>query len=159
MVEPKRLPLALAILKREAIRRESQGKSTEFKWLLSANDSGLKEQVESGQRESKKTGEYQKLGPTDPRIALYSDTPQEIQDILSSLARDPQWHTIEEARAGAFVGNAPRRPGTNSFVDSSRREWRSLNFNNKPGYSEAEAKIPTWRKDKIGTPTGISRAR
>lgn len=77
-----------------------------------------------------------------------------MQNILNALAQNHQWQTIEQNRNVKFNGRAPRRPGTNAFIDPSRREFRSLNYNNKPGYSENEAVTPYWRLQKVGTPTG-----
>lgn len=154
MVEPAKFPIALAILAKTAEERKARGKTTEFKWLLKTEDPDWIDKITRNEWKQKEIGEYPHLKPGDPRIALYADSPQDIQNILNSLAQNPQWKTIEEDRAKASEGSAPRRPGTNSFLDPSGKEWRSLNYNNKPGLSEWEAKNPQWRDLKVGTPTG-----
>lgn len=155
MVEPQKFPLALAILAKTAEERKTRGKTTEFKWLLKTEDPDWINKITSGQEwKPKEIGEYSHLKSEDPRIALYADTPQDILNILNALAQNQQWKTIEEDRLKTSEGKAPRRPGTNSFVDPSGKEWRSLNYNNKPGFSELEAQNPSWRNLKSGTPTG-----
>lgn len=154
MVEPENFPLALEILSNTAEQRKVQGKTTEFKWLLKTEEPGWTDRMANGQSKPKEIGEYPYLRPEDPRIALYGDGPQDIQEVISALAKHPQWQTIEASRIKALAGKAPRRPGSNSFIDTSGHEWRTLNYNNKPGYSEDEAKNPQWRDLKAGTPTG-----
>lgn len=154
MVEPAKFPLALAILAKTAEERKARGITTEFKWLLKTEDPDWIDKATKNAWKPKEIGEYPHLKPEDPRIALYADTPQDILNILNALAQNPQWKTIEEDRAKTSEGKAPRRPGTNSFIDPSGHEWRSLNYNNKPGYSEWEVKNPNWRGLKVGTPTG-----
>lgn len=154
MVEPEKLPLALGILSKLAEDRKTRGLTTEFKWLLKPEDPDWINKITSGQEwNPREIGDYSYLKPEDPRIALYADKPQDIQNILNALAQNPQWRTIEEGRIKTYEGKPPRRPGTNSFIDPSGKEWRSLNYNNKPGYSEGEAQNPHWRDLKVGTPT------
>lgn len=154
MVEPKSFPLALAILSEIAEKRKSQGRSTEFKWLLNTEDPDWISKVTSGQWKPKEAGEYPYLNPNDPRITLYADSLEDIQEILGALAEHPQWEGIEGKRAEKFVGLPPRRPGTNSFRDKAERPWRTLNYNDKLGFSEQEANNPQWRMIKEGRPTG-----
>lgn len=154
MVESEAFPLALGILARIARERKTQGKTTEFKWLLKTEEPDWIDKVISGQDwKPKEIGDYQYLNPEDPRIALYADTLQDVRDILSTLVQHPQWQGIEEIRNRKYGGNAPRRPGTNSFQDASGKEWRSLNYNDKRGLSELEAKDPQWRDQKQGIQT------
>ena len=154
MVEPQRIPLALGILSTVAEQRKNQGKSTEFKWLLKTEDPDWINKAANGQWQPKEIGEYPYLKPDDPRIAIYANSMQDIQEILRTLVQEPQWLRIEEERIQKYGGHPPRRPGTNSFIDEAGREWRSLNFNDKPGLSESEAQNPQWRSLKTGTPTG-----
>jgi len=152
MVEPESIPQTLGILLRLAEERKAMGKSTEFKWLLKTDYEDWAERALKHQT-IRDTGEYQELVPDDPRIALYSDNVEEILDILNALSKKTDWQRIEDRRRVKFGGISPRRPGTNSFIDESGLEWRSLNWNNQMGYSEHEAADPDWRGKKAGTPT------
>jgi hypothetical protein len=64
-----------------------------------------------------------------------------------------KWQQFEERRNKKNNGIGPRRPGTNAFIDSLGKEWRSLNYNDQPGYSEHQAADDQWREKKIGTPS------
>lgn len=154
MVEPEKLPLALGMLAKVAEDRKARGKTTEFKWLLKTEEPDWINKITSGQGKPKDIGDYSNLKPEDPRIALYADAPQDILNILNALAQNRQWNTIEENRNSKYNGKASHRPGTNAFIDPSGREFRSLNYNDKPGYSEDQAMTPYWRMQKAGTPTG-----
>lgn len=148
MIEPEDMPEALQILAGIGSYRQAAGKSLDFKWLLNTYD-------RSAAFDPRVVGTY-KLAPTDPRIALYADTPEEILEILSALAANPRWQALEQKRVDKMGGTpayAPRRPGTNAYIDASGKEWRSLNYNNKPGYSEDEARDPNWRNAKQGANT------
>lgn len=144
MIEPEDIPQAVEILLKLGKDRLQSGKSTNFKWLLKRDRTGL---AMDGMDEE--LGDYQTLEKTDPRIAIYADDPREIRDILSALSRDPHWQDMEQRRVAVA---ADRRPGTNAFVDGGR-EYRSLNYNEVPGYSEDQADDPSWRERKVGTPT------
>ncbi|MBI2596082.1 hypothetical protein HYW46_05110 [Candidatus Daviesbacteria bacterium] len=137
MIEPEDMPKVLSILTRVGRARKTQGKSLDFKWLLNTWD-------KTYNYDPSNVGRYA-LEPTDPRIALYADSTQQIREVLSVLAANPEWQAIEQRRIdkmGGRLENAPRRPGTNAYIDTTGREWRSLNFNDQPGYSEDEAHDP-----------------
>lgn len=155
MVEPEDFPRALELLAHIGEQRMRSGKKTQFKWLLKAQAKNWKEIILQGKEAYKtpKIGDYRYLEETDPRIVLYADRPIEIQEILDLLSQDPKWQGIEENRKRKFseIAPAPRRPGTNSYIDTSGNEWRSLNYNENRGYSENEAKDPNWRSRKIGS--------
>lgn len=148
MVEPDYMPKALQILTRVARERASQGKGTDFKWLM-ATQSSIPARSDMGK--------YNYLHPQDPRIALYGDEQRDVAEVLAALAENPDWQKIEANRfdhARLFGDNIPpRRPGTNAYIDPTGVEWRTLNYNNRPGYSENEAADPDWRDIKMGTPT------
>ncbi|MBI3069768.1 MAG: protein kinase [Candidatus Levybacteria bacterium] len=152
MVEPENMDLVLIGLRKLAEKRQKEGKRTDFKWLLASD----KEVSKTGTRIDNLIGSYPELKPTDGRIVIYGDALDEVKEILAGIATDPWWQEVEQHRVAKFGGlpeNAPRRPGTNSFVDASGKEWRTLNYNDKPGYSEDEAADPDWRAKKAGTKT------
>lgn len=133
MIEPTDFPTALEILSQMAEERLKIRKTTRFKWLLNPRLINLKEE--------------------DPRIVLYALDLEDIQEMLTILSQDHRWQRIESKRNKRYDGLASRRPGTNSFIDKDGKEWRSLNYNDRPGYSENEAADPNWRNYKEGTPT------
>ena len=154
MVEPESFPIALAILAYTARARKIQGKATEFKWLLKTEEPGFTKRVANGEEfVLKECGEYPYLAPEDPRIVLYGGKVDEIREVLTALSQHPQWQQIEDVRRVKFGGNPPRRPGTNSFLGNTRLEWKSLTWNDKPGFSETQSSDPNWRMKKLGTPT------
>lgn len=144
MVEPADIPRVTEMLMEIGEERLLRSKkSTNFKWLLKKDPSGQSDI-------SSNPGDYASLKDTDPRIAIYADEPGEIIDILQRLASRPEWRQIEANRLAVSVA---RRPGTNAFTYNGH-EIRSLNYNNRRGYSEDEAADPDWRLYKHGIPTG-----
>ena len=148
MIEPEDMPKVLPILIQLGEQRKAGGKRLDFKWLKRTfSYSGTATKITN-------IGQYQELNPTDPRIAIYGDTQEEVQEILATLANNPEWQSIESKRTNKFGGTerTPRRPGTNAVIINGT-EYRSLNYNDKPGYSEDEAQDTNWRAQKQGTPT------
>jgi len=156
MIEPQDFSKAIDILKSVGSKRKDEGKRLDFKWLLMTIPPGItQEQWVEYIQNNGNFGKYDGLELTSPRIVIYGDDAAEVQEILLSLAENPDWEKIEKNRvdtAGGKSENAPRRPGTNAFI-FNKREWRSLNWNNKAGYSEDEAADPDWRKEKEGGKT------
>lgn len=159
MVEAEDIPGALNAVARIARERKAQGKTTEFKWLVMTHppfqDPG---EWAPFVKDVQNFGAYTGLDARDPRIVIYGDSVDEVKEILTDLSQQAEWHGIEGRRNQAFGGRpAPRRPGTNAFIEQARggREWRSLNYNEKPGYSEAEASDPEWRSRKEGSPSVV----
>lgn len=157
MVEANDIAKAVQILRKKAQERLAAGKPTEFKFLLMTIPEDLKDATAKSDyfHDMSHVGNYEDLQPTDPRIALYADDATDIQEILAMLAEDPEWQDLEQNRviaSGGATDNAPRRPGSNAFMHNGK-EYRTLNYNDQPGYSEAEAANPDWRLNKIGTPT------
>ncbi len=156
MIEPEDMPKALDILMHIGEQRKAEGKNTDFKWLVMTypkhgNAADMAQYVSNPDN----VGQYNELTSTDPRIAVYADEQSEIQEILRTLAETPEWKEIEVNRIkrnGGKPENTPRRPGTNAFTHNGR-EYRSLNYNNQPGYSESEAADPNWRDNKTGSKT------
>lgn len=154
MVNPTDFPQVLEVLQRVAIQRSQNNKTTEFKWLLASGptrehiyDDGLQ------------IGKYLELEASDSRIVITADSSSEIKEILTALSIQPEWKTIELNRNDQFkltLPRAPRRTGTHALIveqGKRRVEWRSLNYNDKPGYSENEAQDPNWRDHKDGMAT------
>ncbi|GEM_PF-5517539 len=162
MVDPHDMIFAVHGLELLAEERKKQGKTTDFKWLKMTFPPDLPaDQRASYGSNANNIGNYPNLNPTDPRIVIYADNPSDIQEILQALSANPTFlNVVEQNRIKKYGGkpeNAPRRPGTNAFVDTNGREWRSLNFNDKPGYSEDEAADPDWRDRKIGSRTEFAQ--
>lgn len=139
MVETGDMPKALTALDTIAANRNLQGKPTVFKWLVmtypALNDFSRKLKFVNDELN---IGNYVDLGSEDPRIVIYSDKPEDIQDVLTELANNPEWESIESRRRALFKlfkQEAPLR-GTNAFIDAAGKEWRSLSFNFGKGYSE-----------------------
>src|SRR3989344_4999642 len=153
MIDSQDIPQAMNLLMRVATQRVLEGKRTHFKWLQSIHPINSPDYLKFIQ-DDKNLGTYTGLNPTEPTIALYGDRLEEVREILESLAQIPEWQTIEAHRAAAFGGaeHAPRRPGTNILIVNGQ-EYRSLNFNDQPGYSEEEAQDPNWRDQKEGSAT------
>jgi len=131
----------------------------DFKWLLMTPPDGLiVDKWAEYVKDEKNFGKYNGLEAIDPRIVIYGDDAAEVQEILSTLAENPGWGEIEKNRINASGGkpeNAPRRPGTNIY-SFQNKELRSLNWNDKAGYSEYEAADPDWRENKIGDKTVLN---
>jgi hypothetical protein len=157
MIEPEDFPRALDILRKIGSERKKQGKSLDLKWLRMTYP---EDQFIQYLQDQTKTGSYKELKITDPRIVIYGDTAEEVQEILGTIVANPEykkvWDEIEANRikkCGGKLENAPRRPGTNAFESAGHEKdqgWRSINYNNNPGYSEAEAADPDWRASKVG---------
>ncbi|OGK19342.1 hypothetical protein A3G67_00365 [Candidatus Roizmanbacteria bacterium RIFCSPLOWO2_12_FULL_40_12] len=154
MAEPQDFPQALDALAKIAHDRLQTGKTTMFKWLLSSEIREMIARATSEEAMLQDIGGYDNLKPEHPRIVLYAKDPKEILEILQGLAKDQRWDQIEQSRNEANGGSAPRRPGTNAFIDTSGKEWRSLNYNDAKGYSERQADDPSWRDKKAGSATG-----
>ncbi|QQG44216.1 MAG: hypothetical protein HYW86_05150 [Candidatus Roizmanbacteria bacterium] len=146
MIEPEDFPGVLDLLMKVGEERKKRHDRLDFKWLMGAYKVG---------ETNKELGKYDGLLPTDARVAIYGDSQVEIEEILKRLADDPRWQEFENNRikkSGGKPENAPRRPGTNA-LKYKLNEFRSLNYNNKPGYSEHEAADPNWRDNKVGDKT------
>lgn len=143
MVEKENIPAMVEILREIAKEKVKQNKNLSFKWLIGKGD------VNRINKE-KSYGEYENLQDPDPRIVIYGDTAENIQDIIKELTTDTRWaesiRKLSEKRSGKA-----RRPGTNAYIDPEGREWRVINYNDKPGYSEDEAKDVDWRNKKLGS--------
>ena len=129
MVEPQDLPTALTLLDQIAQRRLDEDKSTDFKWLMMTcppNTTDIKNHISSPSN----IGQYTHLQPTDSRIVLYGNETAEIIEIYTALAADPRWERIEGNRRAAYEMQGAPSPirGSNVFIDSLNREWRSLCF-------------------------------
>ncbi|PIR58586.1 MAG: hypothetical protein COU70_00005, partial [Parcubacteria group bacterium CG10_big_fil_rev_8_21_14_0_10_35_15] len=159
MIESTDFPKALEMLKMIGDKRKEEGKRLDFKWLLMTPPDGLiVDKWAEYVKDEKNFGKYNGLEAIDPRIVIYGDDAAEVQEILSTLAENPGWGEIEKNRINASGGkpeNAPRRPGTNIY-SFQNKELRSLNWNDKAGYSEYEAADPDWRENKIGDKTVLN---
>ncbi len=142
-VEPEDIPLAVEILLRVGKEREKQGKATNFKWLIGV--------MKSSDTVADLTGNYRILSDQDPRVAIYSETKEEVEEILRELADQPEWTLIEQKR----LSRTPARRAGVQSLNHKGREWRTLNYNPEVGFSENELeRDPFWRfKESKGTPT------
>lgn len=156
MIEPEDFPAALNILMQVAEERHKKGMPSEFKWLMRT---GVNEDREKNDLNYRPTeiGDYSDLKPYDPRIAIYGHTLLEIRSILEALARNEKWQAFEINRNKNHSAAGPRRPGTNLLVYPEGREWRTLNYNDVPGFSENEALDENWRNKKIGIRTSDAK--
>jgi hypothetical protein len=95
MIEPEDLPEALQIVSNLAQKREQEGKSTEFKWLLKTEqEKWMQKETTDPNFVRTELGDYQYLEPTDPRLVLYSNNTDDIQHMLRQLAQDEKMATI-----------------------------------------------------------------
>lgn len=143
MIEPVDFPITLALLDKIALERLQKDKSTSFKWLLMTYPSIGN--VGKYVVDPSNIGSYSELQPTDPRIVLYANEKEEVAEIMSKIAADPQWEKAEAHRRTIFDSRKLPIPirGTAAFVDGNGREWQSLNFNALPGTSESQTKSET----------------
>ncbi|OGK34958.1 hypothetical protein A3F58_00320 [Candidatus Roizmanbacteria bacterium RIFCSPHIGHO2_12_FULL_37_9b] len=158
MIEPEDFPRALALLEKIGADRKNTGKRLDFKWLLMTYPDGLDTtQWANFVNDPNNIGRYDRLEDTNPRIVIYGDSSAEVQEILALLAEHPEWSEIERHRLDKYGGkpeNAARRPGTNAF-NYNDKQYRSLNWNDQPGYSEDEAEDEDWRAKKVGDRTVV----
>ena len=144
MVEPEDAQVTLVTIGKVVDQRVSVGKGIEFKWLLSTARHAPVGRLDL-------YGDYSHLEIDTSRIVFYADSPEEIKEIFQQLV-DCGWNTIEASRiakCGGTVEGTPRRPGSNEFQDSKGEYWRSLNWNDVPGYSE---NIVDWKGEGAGRP-------
>ena len=154
MIEPEDMSRVLAILRTLGNIRRGRGQRLDFKWLQMTRPAfPTDEERNRYLADINNFGKYNQLEPTDPRIAIYGETSEEIQQILTELVKNSYWQYVESGRLTKFLGAIPpRRPGTNAFIYKDQ-EYRTLNFNDHPGYSENEAADPNWRDKKNGSHT------
>lgn len=146
-VDHGQIPEAVKRMIRVAEDRSSEGKATCFKVLLA------KVRVECIENFMEyKIGVFQETSPDEPVICLYSIDKNGIEEIFNALIGNGKWQEIESARTSYC-----RRKGTSSYFDQAGKEWRSLNCNTGPGYSEdtVEAYQDDWRDHVIGTKTVV----
>lgn len=153
-IEPEQFPVVLQRLRQIGEQRQQQGKSLEFKWLVTTVDP--RGDLKSQWRDAGAYGTYTRspLDARDPRLVIYGDTAQEVHEILQSLVDMGGWDAIEQYRIDA-VGKGvrlaiPRRPGIGEFTDAQGKSWRTINYDGTPGYSEDKAAHPDWRENAAG---------
>lgn len=146
MIELPDLMVTLDILDSVGHQMVRDGSKLDFKWLIGKS---IKDQTPS-------TGNYDRLAPTDPRIAIYDRSYWQIKNILTAVATDPRYLPLEENRIAAMGGtskNAPRRPGTNSFELPEDHFFRSICYSMGARDSEKSAEDPVWRNYAAGEKT------
>lgn len=147
MTEIEDIPELVHILREVAIERKQIGKSFEFKWLLASNCLTSPEF-----KKDNYYGIYHNSKETDPSAVIYADTAEEIQETIRFVTQNTRWKDrmkrMSDERSRPLIKH--RRPGTNAYIDETGYEWRGICYNNKPGYSESEAKDPNWRENKQG---------
>lgn len=134
------IPRAVEMLREVGAERLAQGIPTEFKWLLSKFSGN-----------SVPLGEYARMADPEPRIAIYSETPGDIEGMFKVMTEDPRWSGELRAMSDKRSGRS-RRPGTSAFY-AKGVEWRGISYNDKTGISEKHAADPNWRNVKQGPPT------
>jgi hypothetical protein len=141
-VETEDIPQAVEMLKDQGVKRASEGKDLNFKYLY-ATWQGVPSQIE--------VGDFEGLEGEDPRIVVYFKDFEERRDFARDLVRDNYEGMTKMAEKR--VGKA-RRPGTSVVYEPySGRELRHINITDKPGYSEGIAEDPNWRSRTRGSPT------
>jgi hypothetical protein len=148
MIEPEDLFDALHVLTETAI----PGRNVQwfgFKFLVNCSLAA---------HHNSQLGQFRGVPREIALVVIYCESDDEVKRVLARLAAHPTWANFEKHRIGACGGhaeNAPRRPGTNAFRDASGQEWRTLCYNDVPGYSEDEAANRHWRALKCGTRTEL----
>lgn len=158
-VDLAQIPEAVRTFQVLAKKLSIEGKSFAFKFLL-GNININTTVINSGKAIDfsdirKLTGYYDRMSPSDPVIALYAKSKEEILSILEQLSRMPEWQKIENERM-----HKNRREGTSAYTNKTGQEFRTLCYLETDGCAEdfvreARENGKDWRSLVNGPRTSI----
>lgn len=157
-VDIAQIPEAVRVFQMLAKKLSEAGKSFAFKFLVgnvhiatTLKNAGKAVDL-SGPR--KLTGFYDRMSPSEPVIALYAKSKEEILEILEQLSQMPEWQKIESERV--FQS---RREGASAYTNKAGQEFRTLCYLEEAGCAEdfvkAAAEEGGWRSQVKGARTGL----
>lgn len=141
LISPESAYPALQRINRLGEVRQNEGKHTEYKFRYPTSINERNDRLHDFANRA-----YQALyidNPMDAIITLYSDTQEEIIEIFHELVTRFSWDDIERQKIQTSIGINLRKPQKGSERFSSKGiEYLTLEFNDRPGFSETQPRNP-----------------
>jgi hypothetical protein len=153
------IPEAVRIFLKLAKKLSKEGRSFAFKFLLGNVhiETTLKNAGKAVDLSDlrKLTGYYDRMSPSEPVIALYAKSKEDVLAILEQLSQMPEWLNIEKERTSNH-----RREGASSYTNRAGKEFRTLCYLEAGGCAEdfvreARENGKDWRSLVNGPRTSI----